>query len=231
MILVMPRIALAIMFLGAAAAHATEVYSPRAGETLHGGSFAQLTWSPGRLPSNAEEWEAFLSIDGGAHYAFRITPHLNLTLHSVTWLVPNVDAREARILIRVGDEKHERHFESGFTFAIVRDAADSSPPLTFVRTSAEAAREGDEPVVAWAEGDRAGTRVAHVVHVDPPGAMNAVHSIRSTASLVAAAPKSSEAEVRQTDGGRTIPQERRRVSPGYQLRSAALLLLCTRLNV
>jgi hypothetical protein len=231
MIHVMPRIALAIIFLGAAAAHATEVYSPRAGETLHGGSFAQLTWSPGQLPSHADEWEAFLSIDGGAHYAFRITPHLNLNLHSVTWLVPNVDAREARILIRVGDEKHERHFESAFTFAIVRDAADSSPPVTFVGTRAEAAREGDEPVVAWAEGDRSGTRVAQVAHVDPPGAMNAVHSIRSNSSLVAAAPKSSEAEARQTDGGRTIPQARRRVSPGYQLRSAALLLLCTRLNV
>src|SRR5438105_7851086 len=106
----MRRIALAIVLLGAAAAHATEISAPRGGETLHGGSFAQLTWSGGHLPANAEEWEAFLSIDGGAHYAFRITPHLNLSLRSVTWTVPNIDARDAKILIRVGDEKDEHHF-------------------------------------------------------------------------------------------------------------------------
>src|SRR4029077_9321455 len=148
----MPRIALAIVLLGAAPPHATEISAPRAGETLHGGSFAQLTWSAGRLPSNVEEWEAFLSIDGGAHYAFRITPHLDLSLHSVTWAVPNVDSSDARILIRIGDEKHEIYFEPAFSFAIVRDATDSSPPLTIVANSGEAARDGDDPVVAWAEG-------------------------------------------------------------------------------
>src|SRR4029077_20147956 len=99
----MPRIALAIVLLGAAAAHATEISAPRAGETLHGGSFAQLTWSANPLPSNVEEWEAFLSIDGGAHYAFRITPHLDLNCHSVTWAVPNVSPSDAPIPIPTGD--------------------------------------------------------------------------------------------------------------------------------
>ena len=154
----MARLAIAIVFLGAAAAQATQISAPRAGETLHGGSVAQLTWSATDLAPAIEEWEAFLSIDGGAHYAFRITPHLNVGLRSVTWIVPNVDTKEARILIRVGDEKKERHFEPGFSFAIARDAFDSSPPMTIVANSGEAAREGGEPVVAWSEGDRAATQ-------------------------------------------------------------------------
>ena len=227
----MPRIALAIVLLGAAAAHATEISAPRAGETLHGGSFAQLTWSADPLPSNVEEWEAFLSIDGGAHYAFRITPHLNLSLHSVTWAVPNVDSRDARILIRVGDEKDECLFEPRFSFAIVRDATDSSPPLTIVAKSGEAARDGDEPVVAWSEGDRAATRIAQVVHIDPPGALESVHALRITESLVATGPKtSSQADAARTGGSRFF-SERRGHSPRVQLRPAALLLLCYRLNV
>jgi hypothetical protein len=227
----MPRIALAMVLLGAAAAHATEISAPRAGETLHGGSFAQLTWSADHLPSNVEEWEAFLSIDGGAHYAFRITPHLNLSLRSVSWMVPNVDTPDARILIRLGDEKHERHFEPGFSFAIVRDATDSSPPLTIVAKRGEAARDGDDPVVAWSEGDRAATRIAQVVHIDPPGALKSVHAVRVTESLVATgSKKSSQADAGRTGGGRFIT-ERRGYSPRYQLRSAALLLLCNRLNV
>jgi hypothetical protein len=190
-----------------------------------------LTWSADPLPSNVEEWEAFLSIDGGAHYAFRITPHLNVRLRSVTWAVPNVDSRDARILIRVGDEKHEIYFEPAFSFAIVRDATDSSPPLTIVVKSGEAARDGDDPVVAWSEGDRAATRIAQVVHIDPPGALKSVHAVRIRESLVATGPKkSSPADAERTGGGRFI-SERRGHSPRYQLHSAAVLLLCNRLNV
>lgn len=227
----MRRIALAIVLLGAAAAHATEISAPRAGETLHGGSFAQLTWSAGPLPANAEEWEAFLSIDGGAHYAFRITPHLNLSLRSVTWVVPNVDARDAKILIRVGDEKHERHFEPGFSFAIMRDSSDSSPPMTIVAKSGEAARDGDDPVVAWSEGDRAATRIAQVVHIDPPGAWTSIHAFAIPESSVAVGPKKSYlSDATRTDSVRFFTEPPSH-SPRDQLRSAAFLLLCNRLNV
>jgi hypothetical protein len=143
--------------------------APAAAETLRGGSTATLAMSVDRLPRGAEEWEAFLSIDGGAHYAIRITPHLDLKLRHVTWVVPNVDARDARIMIRAGDEREETSFEIPGIFAIARDAAAPPPPMRAAPpTRAEAG------VVAWAEGDRAGTRVALATNVPPPSGMDSV---------------------------------------------------------
>ena len=110
--------------LSAAIAHADalRVVAPANGATLRGGSFAELRWSAAKLPAPAEEWEAFLSIDGGTYYAFRVTPHLDIDLHRFTFIVPNVDTRDARILIRTGNEVHETRFESRGSFTIVRDA-------------------------------------------------------------------------------------------------------------
>jgi len=127
-----------------------------AATTLRGGSFATIE-RPAALPANAEEWEAFLSLDGGAYYAFRITPHLDVARRQFTWVVPNVDTTRARILIRAGDERTETLFELPATFAIVRDARAEAPHATVVASMpGEAAREGDPGVVAWTDGDRAG---------------------------------------------------------------------------
>jgi len=124
--------------------------------TLRGGSFATIE-RPAALPANAEEWEAFLSFDGGAYYAVRITPHLDVARRTFTWVVPNVDTTRARILVRAGDERHETLIELPATFAIVHDARAEGPHATIVpSTPGEAAREGDPGVVAWTDGDRAG---------------------------------------------------------------------------
>src|SRR6187549_1402423 len=101
-----------------ARADSLHLLAPEAGTTLRGGSFAELRWSAPQLPAAAEEWEAFLSIDGGTYYAFRVTPHLEIDLRHFTFIVPNVDTRDARILIRVGDEKRETHFELPGSFSI-----------------------------------------------------------------------------------------------------------------
>src|SRR6059058_4645622 len=103
-----------------------------AGTVLRGGSFANIGWSAATLPGNAEEWEAFLSLDGGHYYAFRITPHLEVARRQFTWVVPNVDAENARILIRAGDERRETLYESPATFAIVHDARAEMPRRTIV---------------------------------------------------------------------------------------------------
>jgi len=127
-----------------------------AATTLRGGAFATIE-RPAALPANAEEWEAFLSLDGGAYYAFRITPHLDVARRQFTWVVPNVDTTRARILIRAGDERTETLFELPATFAIVRDARAEAPHATVVAsTPGEAARVGDPGVVARTDGDRAG---------------------------------------------------------------------------
>jgi hypothetical protein len=153
----------AALLLGATMAWAEvspHVRVPENGATLRGGSFAQLDWSASPIPAGAEEWEAFLSVDGGAYYAFRITPHLDVARRAFTWLVPNVDAISAKLLIRTGDEKHETHFVIPGSFRIVHDAqAEAVLPHAFGRGGAEAAREGEANVVSWAAGDRSGADV------------------------------------------------------------------------
>ena len=126
--------------------------------TLRGGSFATIE-RPAALPSGAEEWEAFLSLDGGRYYAFRITPHLDVARREFAWLVPNVDTTSARILIRAGDERHETLIELPAAFAIRRDARAAVPRATLVPGRGEAARAGDPAVAMWTDGDRAGGAV------------------------------------------------------------------------
>ena len=128
--------------------------SLQAGTVLRGGSFATIERPA--VTANAEEWEAFLSLDGGKYYAFRITPHLDIDRHQFTWLVPNVDTTHARILIRAGNERRETLYELPATFAIARDANAEGPHTTIVPARGESAREGDPEVAAWTDGDRAG---------------------------------------------------------------------------
>ena len=136
------------------------VASPRAGEVVRGGESMTLQWSAGALPGHAEEWEAFLSVDGGRYYAFRVTPHLDLKLRRVQFVMPNVATSQARILIRTGDEREEHAYELPWTFSIARSDRAEQVPIAPALSQGESAREGDPAVVAWAEGDRAGTRVA-----------------------------------------------------------------------
>src|SRR4051812_6058343 len=159
----MRRALLAVALLACATiarAESLRVVAPANGSTLRGGSFAELRWTAEQLPPAAEEWEAFLSIDGGKYYAFRVTPHLDIQLRRFTFVVPNVDTRNARILIRTGDEVHELHFESRDSFSIVRDAKAEAPlPRVIESERGEAARDGDPAVVAWADGARDGSDV------------------------------------------------------------------------
>jgi hypothetical protein len=167
----MPRLsrsllALALFALASfARADAPRLIAPARGATLRGGAFAEIRWSAAELPASAEEWEAFLSIDGGAYYAFRITPHLDADLRHFTFIVPNVETHDARILIRTGDEVHETHFETAGTFSIARDPHAQQDvlrllPVVGKTARGEAARDGDPAVVAWTEGARNGSGVA-----------------------------------------------------------------------
>src|SRR5690242_19787531 len=77
---------------------------------LQAGGMAEIAWEP--LAGLArigpfEEWEAFLSLDGGKTYPLRITPHLDRDLRRVQWRVPPVPADDARLLLRFGNEGRE----------------------------------------------------------------------------------------------------------------------------
>jgi hypothetical protein len=103
-----------------------QLVAPRAGATLAAGSTAELEWAPlalfDRFPK-VEEWEAFLSLDGGATYPVRITPHLDQDLRRVRWQVPPIPTRDARILLRFGDERRETAVELPERFAIAASPA------------------------------------------------------------------------------------------------------------
>jgi len=159
----MRRFLLIAAALSAFAANAStlRLVEPQGGVTLRGGAQATIEWSATSLPAHAEEWEAFLSLDGGKYYAFRITPHLDLDLRCVTWIVPNVDTHDARLLIRTGDERRETLFEFSAVFSIARDPNAEQVVRHLVRFGrGEAARDGDAPVVAWADGARNGAGVS-----------------------------------------------------------------------
>ncbi|HEY4641470.1 MAG TPA: hypothetical protein VII75_09020 [Thermoanaerobaculia bacterium] len=188
----MRRALLAVALLACATiarAESLRVVAPANGSTLRGGSFAELRWTAAQLPPAAEEWEAFLSIDGGKYYAFRVTPHLDIQLRRFTFVVPNVDTRNARILIRTGDEVHELHFESRDSFAIVRDAKAEAPlPRVIESERGEAARDGDPAVLAWADGARNGSDVTQQSSTPIPYPRIDDSTIVVSATLVAVAP-------------------------------------------
>lgn len=135
--------------------------APRAGEVLTGGTTAELAWAPqGPFEhlNHIEEWEAFLSFDGGATYPVRITPHLDRDLQRVRWQVPAIPTRDARLLLRFGDERRETYVEIPQRFTIAE--APWAPPLFSGAAPAtsrgEPALPGHPGVVAWVEGSRQG---------------------------------------------------------------------------
>jgi hypothetical protein len=158
----LPRWLLAIAVLASASvvrADSLSLLSPAEGVTLRGGSQAELRWSAAKLPAATEEWEAFLSVDGGRYYGFRVTPHLDIDRRHFTFTVPNVDTHNARILIRTGDEEHETGFEVPGSFSIERDpnAEPVAAPEPLEFEQGEAAREGDPAVLSWTDGARDGS--------------------------------------------------------------------------
>lgn len=161
------------------------LHEPANGEVLRGGARATVAWSAPQLPTFVEEWEAFLSVDGGEYYGYRITPHLDSRRREFTFEVPNVDAPNARILIRAGNEHREIELEISHAFVIERDPARAlaAPPVEIIEEErGEAAREGDRGVIEWIDGDRDGR---HLVERSAFGheALLAATVITETSSL------------------------------------------------
>lgn len=139
--------------------------APRDGAELTAGSLATVAWED--PPPDAVEWEAFLSVDGGRSYPMRITPHLDLAIRSFTFQVPAFPTREARILLRFGDERREVEVETPHRFSIAPGAASwpaRQPAYQKVTLSrGEKARSRDPGVVVWIEGARDGSGLREVV--------------------------------------------------------------------
>jgi hypothetical protein len=138
------------------------LHAPLDGEVLRGGEQATVSWSAPELPGFVEEWEAFLSVDGGKYYAYRITPHLDADRRQFTFEVPNVESADARILIRAGDERREIEIRTSQTFVIRQDHARAlaAAPVELIESRrGEPARAGDRGVIAWIDGNRDGSHL------------------------------------------------------------------------
>ena len=199
--------------------------TPAAARPLRGGSMATLTMSLRQLPPHAEEWEAFLSLDGGAHYTVRITPHLDLAVRRVSWVVPNVDTAAARIMIRAGNERLETSFQLPEIFVIARDPNAALPPML-----AAPLTRAEDGVVEWAEGDRAGTRIALARNAPPPSDMESLHAASAFAEAPLDGPKLRVAhwEAPEANAPRTSPRGHETSQPRNPNN---ILLLSTRMNV
>lgn len=127
---------------------------------LVGGERATIAWE-GDAGADVCEWEAFLSVDGGRYYAFRITPHLTADRHSFEFTVPDVGSDRARFLLRFGDEKRETEVEFAPTFRIrapgvLTRLGRAGSTSTGVARAGEPARPDGAGVAEWIEGDRHG---------------------------------------------------------------------------
>jgi hypothetical protein len=219
--------------------------APRAGEVLTGGATAELAWVP-RGPferlDHVEEWEAFLSFDGGATYPVRITPHLDLDLRRIRWQVPSIPTRDARLLLRFGDERRETYVELPQRF-VIAEAPWAAPPLFDgakgvhrVATRGEPALPGRPGVVAWVEGSRRGGSLRPVVANETPDLRE---SIRTPVSHSEAAVLGSEDRPdgppapAATSGGKAAPLPGRPLAAAGGrsfLASLDILLLTQRQN-
>jgi hypothetical protein len=171
----------------ASAPGSVRLVAPGEGAVLEPGSSATLEWAPlaGLRQKEWEEWEAFLSLDGGATYPVRITPHLDRDLRRFSWKVPDLPTGNARLLLRVGDERQELAFELPQRFAIARPARVPMPlpalsPGNAIDLSrkvgrrGEPARPGEPGVLAWVEGSRRGGGLREVVAEEPARAVPGV---------------------------------------------------------
>jgi hypothetical protein len=207
--------------------------SPAEGATLRGGSAAELRWSAAELPGSTEEWEAFLSIDGGKYYGFRVTPHLDIDRRHFTFTVPNVDTRNARILIRTGDEEHETGFEVPGSFSIERDpnAEPVAAPDRLEFEEGEAAREGDPAVLSWTDGARDGSGLRQESSTTvPPPSLQTHPKLTCVESVEVTPEESSVAPLTIVTTGPSIRNKLTHRAESVPI-SVDLLLVCRRRNI
>jgi hypothetical protein len=228
---VIRRVLLVLLMAAPLAANA-EVLSirleqPATGATLTGGSTATIAWSATSLDSEVEEWEAFLSVDGGRYYGARITPHLDVSIREFRWTVPNVSSRDARILLRFGNEKDEREVELPVSLKI-EAAAPQLVSTAAVTTAGEPARPGDPGVAVWAESDRRGAHLS-LVNSSIPVLDGVAHSAEGEPWT--AESRDTFAQKPPVNAGIAIAQRRSRARTAATQLSTDVLLQCSRLNI
>jgi hypothetical protein len=130
---------------------------PAAGVRLVAGEVAGISWEPvpGGSRLRFEEWEAFLSVDGGRSWPFRLTGHLDAGIREAAFRVPIVVSNEAFLLLRSGDERVERESAPIPIRIVSAGPAPASVALPSLGPG-ESARPGERGVLEWVDSPRDG---------------------------------------------------------------------------
>ncbi|HET7451531.1 MAG TPA: hypothetical protein VFL12_02225 [Thermoanaerobaculia bacterium] len=130
--------------------------SPATETVVHPGERVEIAVAD--APLGAEEWEAFLSLDGGVTYPLRATPHLPAGEPSFAWTVPALAPGRVRVKVRFGVAGTEHEFFLAETFSIgTGDSGTLVAPDPRAIGAGPAAGEGD--TVAWVDRSNGGTRL------------------------------------------------------------------------
>lgn len=210
--------------------------APHDGAELAAGGIAWLAWEPGpglAEMGRIEEWEAFLSLDGGATFSVRLTPHLALDRKRVAVRLPGTPSDDARLLLRFGDERREVEQPVAARFKLVPQPGHLVPPAhRLALRRGEAARQGQAGVTAWAEGGRDGSGWRELESVETESSL--VPAARPSAGLwgLAAGPRDPVAPVSEPPptGGEPLILAPAPQPPPAPLRSIPILSLTQRLN-
>ena len=163
-VLALPAVAAAGPDIDVRPAHElpVELIRPMVGEVLVGGRQATVAWRPLRELEalGIDEWEAFLSFDGGRHWPVRITPHLDIWLSTFRFVVPHIPSDDVRLMLRFGDERRETGYILPMTLRSVVYLGCWAPPPAPAGAPGESARPEVPGVVLWVEGDRAGRQLS-----------------------------------------------------------------------
>ena len=139
-----------------------QLVEPAPAARVIAGSTAFLDWEATGTPANVDEWEAFISIDGGRTYLSRVTPHLDATIHRFRFAVPDLPGAQVTLLLRFGDERDERRFVFPARMRISGVAGESSlAPEAGAR--GEAFDVDEEGATSWINGSCDGSSLHAVV--------------------------------------------------------------------
>ena len=136
--------------------------SPPSGAIVVPGRIARIEIAG--APSGADEWEAFVSVDGGRTYPLRATPHLPIRERAFDWNVPSLPPGPVRVKLRFGSRGVEREFLLDGPLSL--GAGDSgSLVVPEAETVGATPAPGEEGTVAWV--DRENGRARLIVPASP----------------------------------------------------------------
>ncbi len=207
---------------------------PAAGASAVAGSAASIAWEADNTPADVEEWEAFVSIDGGRTYPIRVTPHLDAGIRRFNWTVPSLPGAELSILLRFGDERQERPF----AFPVRMRITGSLPRATMWHASASLRSEGEDDhglnLVEWVEGSREGSDLKQVAARElalvPSREWNQDRGGRSVAAA-GTSKRLDPAAIASSAAGDGVTRSRRNGRRLSLSRSLDILKLSQRLNI